>query len=115
MENGAKVVQGSRGRRGRWPAEQKLAALQEWRSGTPLEEVCRRFGINATLLHRWKRTVDQGVKESGELVPRSQVVALQKRVDDLERALGRKAFEVEALKKLCELKGLKFPEGMSGG
>lgn len=115
MENGVKAVQGQRGRRGRWPAGQKLAVLQEWRSGTPLEEVCRRYGVNATLVHRWKRTIDQGLRESGELVPRSQVAALQKRVDDLERALGRKAFEVEALKKLFELKGLKLPEGMSGG
>ncbi len=115
MESVVKPVERSRGRRGRWPAEQKLAALQEWRAGMPLEEVCRRFGMNAALLYRWKRSVDQGLKESGELVPRSQVAALQKRIDELERALGRKAFEVEALKKVLELKGRKLPEGMSGG
>jgi len=39
------------------------------------------------------------------------VLGLQKRVDELERALGRKALEVEVLKKTCELKGLKLPEG----
>ncbi len=115
METAMKPVQSGRGRRGRWPAEQKLAMLQEWRSGVPLEEVCRKYGINAALMYRWKRSLDQGLKESGGLIPKSQVAGLQRRVDDLERALGRKALEVEVLKKACELKGLKLPEGMSGG
>jgi hypothetical protein len=42
-------------------------------------------------------------------------MALQKRVEELEKALGRKALEVDVLKKAFELKGLKPPEGMSGG
>ncbi len=115
METGVKSVQSGRGRRGRWPSEQKLTMLQEWRSGVPLEEVCRKYGINAALMYRWKRSLDQGLKESGELIPKSQAAGLQRRIDDLERALGRKALEVEVLKKAFELKGLKLPEGMSGG
>ncbi len=115
METGVKPVQSGRGRRGRWPSEQKLAMLQEWRSGVPLEEVCRKYGVNAALLYRWKRSLDQGLKESGELIPKSQVATLQRRIDDLERVLGRKALEVEVLKKAFELKGLKLPEGTSGG
>ena len=35
MESAVKPVQGARGRRGRWPMETKLAALQEWRAGVP--------------------------------------------------------------------------------
>ena len=115
MEAAVKPVQVTRGRRGRWPTETKLAALEAWRAGTPLEEVCRRFGMSAALLYRWKRSVDQGLKESGALIPRSQVAALQKRIDELERALGRKAYELDVLKKVFELKGLKLPEGISGG
>ena len=110
-----KPVQTGRGRRGRWPTETKLAALQEWRSGLPIEEVSRRFGMSAALLYRWKRSVDQGLKETGDLIPRSQVAGLQKRIEELERALGRKAYELELSKKVFELKGLKLPEGMSGG
>ncbi len=115
MVNGVKPVQGSGGRRGRWPTETKPAALQEWRSGLPVEEVCRKFGMSAALLYRWRHTVERGLKETGELVPRSQVAALHQRIDELERALGRKALEVEVLKKAFERKGLKLPEGMSGG
>ena len=77
MESVVKAVQSGRGRRGRWPSEQKLAILQEWRSGVPLEEVCRKYGVQAALVYRWKRSLDQGLKESGELIPRSQVAALE--------------------------------------
>ena len=111
METAMKPVQDGRSRKRRWPAEQKLAVLQEWKNGVPLEEVCRKYALNAAQMYRWKRSLEQGLKESGEMAPRSQVVGLQKRVEELERALGRKALEVEVLKKTYELKGLKLPEG----
>jgi transposase-like protein len=78
----------------------------------PLEEVCRKYAVNAAQMYRWKRSLDQGLKEPGEMVPKSHVLGLQKRVEELERALGRKALEVDVLKKACALKGLKLPEGM---
>ena len=104
-ENGTK-------RRGRWSSERKLAVLQEWQQGLPLEEVCRRHGVDASRLHRWKKAMDRGLKDSGELIPKNQVASLQKKIDELERALGRKALEVDVLKKAFELKGLRLPEGM---
>ena len=85
--------------------------LQECKTGVPLEEVCRKYGVNASQMYRLKRSLDQGLKESGEMVPKSQVLGLQKRVEELERALGRKALEVDLLKKVYELKGLRLPEG----
>ena len=62
MERVVKPVQSGRGRRGRWPSEQKLALLQEWRAGVPLEEVCRKYGVNAALLLRCKRSLEGGSK-----------------------------------------------------
>ncbi len=115
MESVVKPVQGGRGRRGRWPVDEKLAVLQEWRTGVLLEEACRRYGVNVAQVYRWKRSLDRGLKESGERIPKSQVAGLQRRIDDLERGLGRKALEVEVLKEAFEFKGLKLPEGMSGG
>ena len=113
METAVRPVQNNgRGVRRRWNAEQKLAVLQEWKNGVPLEEVCRKYAVNAAQMYRWKRSLDQGLKEPGEMVPKSQVLGLQKRVEELERALGRKALEVDVLKKAFELKGLKLPEGM---
>lgn len=115
METAIKPVQNGRGRRRRWSAEQKLTVLQEWQAGIPLEELCRKYAVNAAQMYKWKRSLDQGLKESGEWVPKSHVGGLQKRIEELERALGRKALEVDVLKKAFELKGLKSPEGTSGG
>ena len=46
METPGKPVQNGRGRKRRWSAEQKLALLQEWKNGVPLEEVCRKFDVD---------------------------------------------------------------------
>jgi transposase-like protein len=81
--------------------------LQEGQTGGPLEEVCWKYAVNAAQMYRWKRSLEQGLKEPGEMVPKSHVLGLQKRVDELERALGQKALEADMLKKAFELKGLK--------
>ncbi|TKS57971.1 MAG: hypothetical protein EWM72_03327 [Nitrospira sp.] len=70
MDTVMKPVQNGRGRRRRWSAEQKLTVLQEWQSGLPLEEICRKYAVNAAQMYRWQRSLDQGLKESGELVLR---------------------------------------------
>ncbi|MGH7383428.1 MAG: transposase [Candidatus Methylomirabilales bacterium] len=91
--------------------EQKLAMLQEWRDGLPQAEVCRKYGVSGAPLYKWRRDLERGLADRGELVPRSQVTGLQKRVDELEKALGRSSLENQILKKFYELKGLKLPEG----
>ena len=95
METVMNPVQNGRGRRRRWSSEQKLTVLQEWQTGVPVEEICRKYAVNAAQMYRWKRSLDQGLKEPGELGPKSQVLGLQKRVEELERALGRKALEAD--------------------
>ena len=96
-----------------WGSHHKLAILQEWQQqGMPLEEVCRRYKLNAAQVRRWKRVLDRGLNVQGELIPKSQMAGLHRKIDELERALGRKALEVDVLKKAYELKGLKLPEGM---
>jgi transposase len=92
--------------------EQKLSLLQEWRNGLPLEEVCRRHGVSAAQMYKWRRDLERGLADRGELIPKSQVTALQKRNDELEKALGRSSLENQILKKFFEIKGLKLPEGL---
>ena len=70
METTMKPVREGRGQRRRWSAEQKLTVLQEWQTGIPLE-ICRKYAMNAAQMYKWKRSLDQGFKESGEMVPKS--------------------------------------------
>ena len=93
-------------------AEEKLTMLQEWRNGTPLEEVCRKYGVFAVQMYKWRKHLEKGLSDRGALVPRSEVAVLERKVEELERALGRKTLEVDILKKTFETKGLKLPEGM---
>jgi len=102
----------SSGKRHRFSTEQKLSFLQEWQAGTPLAELCRLHGLKANALYRWKKQLDQGLRDHGELVPKSRLLPLQRKVEELERALGRRALEVDLLKKFCELKELRLPEGI---
>jgi len=62
-------------------------------------------------MYPWKRSLDQELKESGELVPKSQVLGLQKRVEELERVLGRKVLEVDLFKKSTSSRGSDYPRG----
>ena len=86
--------------RKRWTTERKLEIIEQWRNGLPVEELSRRYGVAASQLYKWRRDVEQGLKDRGEMVPKNQVAGLQKRVEELERALGRKAMEVDILKKV---------------
>lgn len=95
----------------RWDVEQKLAILREWKEGLPVQEVCRRYGLHASQVYGWRRALERGLQNQGALIPKAQALALQRKVEELERALGRKALEVDILKKVFELKGLKLPEG----
>lgn len=110
METDQTVVQ-KRGKR-HWTAETKLEILEQWRNGLPLEELSRRYGVAISQLYKWRRDIEQGLKERGEMVPKTQVTALQKKVEELEKALGRKALEVDIFKKFFDAKGLKFPDGL---
>ena len=103
---------GQSGRRSRVSTEQKLAILQQWQAGTPVVELCRLHGLKAGALYRWKKQLDQCLRDHGELIPKSRLLAFQRKIEELERALGRKALEVDLLKKFCELKELRLPEGM---
>lgn len=112
METAQLTVQKPNGNAKRqWTLEQKLAILQEWRSGIPAQELARRHSIANSMLWKWRRRLEKGLSDQGEMVPKSQLLAAQRRNEELERALGRKAMEVDVLKKVFETKGLRLPEG----
>ena len=94
---------------------QKEQVIQEVEDGANRQEVCRKYGINEQQFYRWRHALTTnnkgGLGTDSVVVSKSQLQVLQKKVDELERALGRKSLEVEILKKAFETKGLKLPEG----
>ena len=94
--------------------EQKLAILQQWHEGIPVTHICRQHALNSKVFYRWKKQLDKGFsdRQPTETVPKAKAVQLERRIEELERALGRKALEVDILKKAFELRGLRLPEGI---
>ena len=100
----------------KWSLEQKLGIVNEFNSGVDASELCRKYNIHTQMLYKWRKTLEsngkEGLKNNGEVVAKVKYTDALKKIEDLERALGRKALELDILKKSFEMKGLKLPEGM---
>ena len=66
-----------------------------------LPELARELAISPSVLRRWHRLSTNGstaaVGADEEVVPASALRAAQQRIKELERALGKKAMEIEIL------------------
>lgn len=77
-------------------AEFKRQVVEELLSGvTGPAQICRRHNISSSLLYRWKRQYGQG-RFGNEA---TEVAAMQERIEQLERMVGKLALENEFLKK----------------
>lgn len=75
-----------------------LASLHGERS---VAEICREHGISETLLRRWReQLLEAGVERFAGAQERSAQAELRKKIGELERALGRKTYELEVAGKL---------------
>jgi transposase len=95
-------------RRRRYSVDQKVAVLEEAaQPGMTISYVARRHGISPSLLFGWRRRMAEGGKEAvradDEVVARAEVLALQKRIRELERVLGKKTLENEILREAVKV------------
>jgi transposase len=110
MSNNADRVEVFAGiqRRRRYSVDQKLAVLREaTEPGMTISYVARRHGIAPSLIFGWRRRMSEGGKEAiradDEVVAKAELLALQKRVRELERVLGKKTLENEILREAVKL------------
>jgi transposase len=95
-------------RRRRYSVDQKLAVLAEAaQPGMSISYVARRHGISPSLVFGWRRRMTEGGKEAvradDEVVASAQVRALEKRIRELERVLGKKTLENEILREALKV------------
>ena len=66
-----------------------------------LAELARELSVSPSVVRRWQRLSLNGsaaaVSADEEVVPASELRAAQQRIRELERALGKKAMEIEIL------------------
>lgn len=80
-----------------WTVPQKLEIVLAGLCGDrSVAEVCREHQISENLYYTWREKLLEGGAErlSGK-EERTELAELRKRVRDLERALGRKTYELE--------------------
>lgn len=97
------VICSTRKRR-RWTALEKRQIIEEtYQAGVSVSYVARKHGIPPSQLFTWRKHMEAGaltgVDAEQTVVPASKVKELEKRIRQLERALGKKSLEAEILKE----------------
>ena len=85
-----------------WTAEQKLAiVLAGLRGDRSVREVCREHALSETLYYGWRdQLLEAGRERFAGKEERLGERELRRKVAELERALGRKTYELELAGKL---------------
>jgi transposase-like protein len=80
-----------------WTAQQKIEiVLAGLRGDRSIKEVCRDHEIAETLYYTWREKLLEGGKEAlAGKEERTGEKELRRRIRELERALGRKTYELE--------------------
>ncbi len=80
-----------------WTAEQKLAiVLAGMRGDRSVKEVCREHQISDTLFYSWRDKLLEGGRSAlAGKEDRQGDKELRRKIAELERALGRKTYELE--------------------
>jgi len=91
-----------------WEIENKL---------TSVSQVSREFEVSRTGVYYWIRKYSKHYQASVKVVlqmesEQEKTKKLQSRIDELERALGRKQMELDYLNKLIELEGERLGEDL---
>lgn len=106
----------------RWTAAEKIRMVREsMEPGNSVSVTARKNGIYPNLLYRWKRQMADGgemaVAADDQVVSMAEYRAAMKKIQQLEKILGRKTLENEILKEAVRIgreKKLISPKPLHG-
>jgi transposase len=86
----------------KFTAKQKVElVLASFRGDRSIAEICREHDLSETLLRRWRdQMVEAGAERFTDGQDRSVQAEQRRRIAELERALGKKTYELEISGKL---------------
>jgi putative transposase len=82
-------------RKSRFTEEQIVTAIKEHEAGTPTQELCRRLGIGAQTLYRWK--AKYGGMSVGDAARLKQLEDENRR---LKKLVANQAMDIDVLKDI---------------
>lgn len=93
--------------------EFKLTAVRRLNNGASLAEVARSFEVNANVLHRWRREMEQGPGNAFPGFGKRRWEETEKAA--LERKIGQQTLEIDFLKRVLQkAEETRLLQGMSG-
>ena len=81
--------------------------------GRTIAEICREYHLGRNLFDSWRQAYQQTAMPAGPTVEEvsRQLREAEKRIAELESALGRSAMETDFLKRCFKRAGIPFPYG----
>lgn len=77
--------------------EFKMQVIEELKSGIPVASLSRKYELAPKMIYKWKSEYQKKKEKS---FPGKGNKSEEKRIEDLERLIGRQAIEIDFLKKL---------------
>ena len=89
-------------------ASDKLAIVQaSYQPGVLVAEIARKYDVGVSSLIKWRKSALEGslmsVKDEAPAVSALEAKKLKKRIQQLERLLGRKSLQIDILQEAIEL------------
>lgn len=87
---------------------QKASIVEDWEScGLSCPEFCRRHGLIASQLYKWRSDAKTGaimsIKNDGDLHSKAELEMLRRENEELKKALGESTLDIKVLKKKLEM------------
>lgn len=96
----------------RFKPEFKRQVVEQWRSGgRGIAQICREHQLADSLVRRWRAEYEERGPNAWESATGrdAELAAAQRRVAELEAALGRSSMEVDFLRRALKRAGIPFP------
>ena len=93
------------------PEFKRKVVEEHLKEGKSVAAVCREYHVGEVAFRRWREQYVAGENASaqGQAELGRELAAAQRRIDQLEGALGRATLEVDFMKRCFKRAGLPFP------
>lgn len=98
--------------RRKFKPEFKRRVVEEWVSGNQrIAQVCRKYQLSDSLVRNWRKQYEKGGPGAWDAPDESDgdLAAAERRIAELEAALGRSTMEVDFMKRAVKRLGIPFP------
>jgi transposase-like protein len=92
--------------------EFKRRVVEEWLSGDQrIAQICRKYQLSDSLVRNWRKQYEKRGPDAWDAPDESdgELAAAEKRIAELEAALGRATMEVDFMKRAVKRFGIPFP------